>query len=207
MGIGFTIDTPIKVAHFGISSVMPIGDDTLVERMREHYCNLRNLPFEPITNNIHDFRAKRITAYLNLVNEIVKDNFNKLIASGYHKGSDLEKYFDMLPEYSVLKMNFKALLNTNPDKDTLQNWIQKNLVAGCIDVNIMTKLDKDNYKNNELLPVEFNDAHAALRGFANSNLESALVLSAGFNPRLYSYIENFKDFFPDENGKLKKKLF
>lgn len=206
MGIGFTIDTPIKVAHFGISSVMPIGDDTLVETMREHYCNLRNLHFEPITNDIHDFRAKRITAYLNLVNEIVKDNFDKLIASGYHKGSDLEKYFDMLPEYSVIKKNFITLLSTNPDAVTLQNWFRKNLVIGCIDVNIMTKLDKDNYKNKELLPVEFNDAHAALRGFANSNLESSLVLSAGFNPRLYSYIENFSDFFPDENGKLKKKI-
>ena len=52
----------------------------------------------------------------------------------------------------------------------------------------------------------YNDAHAALRGFANSSLESSLVLSAGMNPRLYSYLEEFDDFYPDKNGQLKKKI-
>jgi hypothetical protein len=41
----------------------------------------------------------------------------------------------------------------------------------------------------------YNDAHASLRGFANSKLSSSMVLSAGMNPRLYSYIEEFDDFF------------
>ncbi|MCX6187809.1 MAG: hypothetical protein NTU43_12600 [Bacteroidetes bacterium] len=50
----------------------------------------------------------------------------------------------------------------------------------------------------------YNDAHAALRGFANSNLHSSIVLSAGMNPRLYSYFEQFDCFFPDENGQLNK---
>lgn len=77
---------------------------------------------------------------------------------------------------------------------------------GSIDVNIMTKLDKANYRNNEKLLPEFNDAHSALRGFANSNLESSIVLSAGVNSKLYSYFENFKDFYPDRNGKRKKKI-
>ena len=52
----------------------------------------------------------------------------------------------------------------------------------------MTKVDKDNYKNGEKLPVEFNDAHAALRGFATSNLHSSVILSAGLNARLFSYM-------------------
>ena len=73
-------------------------------------------------------------------------------------------------------------------------------------MNIMTKLDKDNFINDEQLPIEFNDAHAALRGFVNSTLESSVVLSAGMNPRLYSYFENFNAFFPDLNNKLKKKI-
>ena len=80
------------------------------------------------------------------------------------------------------------------------------MVPGSIDVNIMTKLDKENYRKTEKLPVEFNDAHAALRGFAQSKLKSSLVLSAGMNPRLYSYIEQFDDFYPDKNGNLKKKV-
>jgi len=80
------------------------------------------------------------------------------------------------------------------------------LKAGEIDVNIMTKVDKDNFSNGEQLPVEFNDAHASLRGFANSNLSSSVVFSAGMNPRLYSFFENFSDFYPDSQGKLKKKI-
>ncbi len=70
----------------------------------------------------------------------------------------------------------------------------------------MTKVDKDNFDKKVQLPVEFNDAHAALRGFANSTLNSSVVLSAGMNPRLYSYFETFPDFFPNENSELKKKI-
>jgi hypothetical protein len=32
------------------------------------------------------------------------------------------------------------------------------------------------------------------------------VLSAGMNPRLYTYLEQFEDFYPDENGIIKKKI-
>ncbi len=52
----------------------------------------------------------------------------------------------------------------------------------------------------------YNDAHASLRGFAHSKIASSMVLSAGMNPRLYSYIEEFDDFFPDENGVIRKKI-
>ena len=37
MGTAFTIDTPIKVARFGISSVVSLCDDELCETMREFY--------------------------------------------------------------------------------------------------------------------------------------------------------------------------
>ncbi|MFC3157303.1 hypothetical protein ACFOEQ_01315 [Chryseobacterium arachidis] len=70
----------------------------------------------------------------------------------------------------------------------------------------MTKVDKDNFNKNEQLPIMFNDAHASLRGFAKSKLSSSVVLSAGMNPRLYSYIEEFDDFFPNEYGRLKKRI-
>jgi len=70
----------------------------------------------------------------------------------------------------------------------------------------MTKVDKDNYDEDGKMPVQFNDAHSALRGFAKSDLRSSIVLSAGINPRLYGYFEEFEDFYPDENGELKKKI-
>jgi len=56
------------------------------------------------------------------------------------------------------------------------------------------------------LPTIYNDAHASLRGFAKSKLSSSVVFSAGMNPRLYSYLEEFEDFFPNEKGELKKKI-
>ena len=70
----------------------------------------------------------------------------------------------------------------------------------------MTKVDKKNYAKNIGLPPEFNDAHAALRGYAQSNLESSVIFSAGMNPRLYGYIGQFKDFYPNKYGYIKKKI-
>ena len=35
MGLAYTIDSPIRVAQFGISSVVSIIDDEIVERMRD----------------------------------------------------------------------------------------------------------------------------------------------------------------------------
>ncbi len=40
MGTAFTIDTPLKVARFGISSVVSLCDDELCEEMRQHWENL-----------------------------------------------------------------------------------------------------------------------------------------------------------------------
>ena len=72
MGTGFTIDTPIKVAKYGISSVVSLVDDLLVENMREYYSKKLDIPFKNISNKIDDFRAKRFTEYLNLMDQIVK---------------------------------------------------------------------------------------------------------------------------------------
>jgi hypothetical protein len=37
LGLGYSVDTPIKVSRFGISSVASIVDDELIERMRKKY--------------------------------------------------------------------------------------------------------------------------------------------------------------------------
>jgi hypothetical protein len=70
----------------------------------------------------------------------------------------------------------------------------------------MTKVDKDNYLKGVKQDVMFNDAHAALRGYAQSNLTSSIILSAGMNPRLYGYFTSFPDFFPDAAGFIRKKI-
>jgi hypothetical protein len=203
MGIGYTIDTPLKVAQYGISSVISLVDDILIERMREFYSIKLGLPFQEISDKIDDFRAKRITAYLNMMDTIVKEKFEDVKNSLHKKGEELEKYFSMLPDSAEIKEKFDQFRQSHGLKD-IQSWLNKNLSTGSIDVNIMTKLDKENYKEDAILPSEFNDAHAALRGFANSNLDSGVVLSAGMNPRLYSYFENFDDFYPNKSGEMKK---
>ncbi len=205
MGLSFTIDTPIKVAQYGISSVISIVDDILIEKMREIYSKKLDKPYKAITNKIDDFRAKRITAYLDMVDEIVKEKFEEVKNSIYTKGSELEKYMDLLPDFAELKRKFNQFTDAG-QLEEFSKWASENLTAGSIDVNIMTKLDKDNYRGQEQLPIEYNDAHAALRGFARSKLKSGIVFSAGMNPRLYSYCEQFEDFYPDQNGQLKKKI-
>jgi hypothetical protein len=207
MGIGFTIDTPVKVAHYGISSVMSLVDDILVEKMREFYSGKLNIPFSPITEkNSTDHRAERITAYLNLVDKIVHEKFENMKRSIHETGEEVQKYIDMLPDLSAVKKQFQELISKNTVKEDIAAWIDKHLTPGSIDVNIMTKLDKDNWRGDEKLPNEFNDAHAALRGYAQSTLRSCIVFSAGMNPRLYGYIEKFNDFYPDETGDIKKKI-
>jgi len=200
MGTGFTIDTPVKVAKYGISSVISLVDDVLIEKMRSHYCKKLNIQYTPIDESVLDCRAKRITEYLNLIHEIVEKQWEELFITDINCFKEI---LDLLPYNSPIINKLKEF-DGNYTNDSFIKWFKENVNYGDIDVNIMTKLDKENYKGFEKLPTEYNDAHAALRGFALSNLHSNVVLSAGMNPRLYNYIENFSDFFPDNNGKLKK---
>lgn len=206
MGTGFTLDTPLKVSPFGMDSVVSIVDDVLIENLRKTYCEKFEIPYQAITDKIEDFRAKRITSYLNLLQELAEEKFNEIKNATLETSHELRSYLNMLPEQSGLKDQFEALLSNNSSLKELRKWASQHLKMGSIDVNIMTKLDKVNYKKGEKLPTEYNDAHAALRGFALSNLESSIVLSAGMNPRLYSYMEQFDDFYPDENNHIKKKI-
>lgn len=206
MGIGFTIDTPLKVAHLGIDSVISLVDDILIEKLRKMYAKQYQLPYEEITEDVDDFRAKRITSYLNLVQDVVNDKIEQLKNTTAEKSTALKQYIDTLPDSSTIKKQFAALSWNKVNFSELKKALSNSLSMGSIDVNIMTKVDKENYKKKELLPTIYNDAHAALRGFAHSKLSSSLVLSAGMNPRLYSYIENFGDFYPDAKGNIKKKI-
>lgn len=205
MGIGFTIDSPIKVAHLGISSAISLVDDILCERMREFYSSKYGLPFTAIPSDSEDSRAQRITKYLNMVNAIVNQKFSQFKELVTRKQDELENFIALLPTTSELRIKLQQALQQS-GSSAISELIEKHLRPGSIDVNIMTKLDKENYRNNEKLPSEFNDAHAALRGFALSELTSSLILSAGMNPRLYSYLEQFDDFYPSADSTFRKKI-
>ena len=207
MGTGFTIDTPLRVAKYGISSVIPLVDDVLVEQVRKYHCEKHGEPYEEISNRDQDARALRITAYLNLLDRLIRLQVEALQASPFEDGSEITRYFEMLPETSLKQAYGEMLATTEPEaKARMQEDLRQNAVPGSIDVNIMTKLDRDVYWDGKKLPAEFTDAMAALRGFANSTLNSSVVFSAGINQRLYTYAATFDDFFPDDNGELKKKI-
>ncbi len=206
MGIGFTIDTPLKVSKYGIDSVIPLIDDILLEKLRKMYCAKFKIPYNEITEKTKDFRAERIASYLNLIKDLAEKKFEDFKNAAIEKGQELKDYLSMLPDGSDIKNELKNLTENNTHLNDVKNWLKNNLSMGSIDVNIMTKVDKDNYIKDEKLPIEYNDAHAALRGFANSNLNSSIIFSAGMNPRLYAYTEKFDDFYPDENGLIKKKI-
>jgi hypothetical protein len=209
MGIAFTIDTPLKVARYGISSVISIVDDHLIEDMRAHHSEVHEKPYTPIKTDIFDYRAKRITAYLNLLNEVVAGQFDELRASGLEEQSELVKYIELLDNNSPIR-DLYAQYKTTPypyKKKIIESLIIQSVRPGSIDVNIMTKLNKENRgPDGTMLPAEFSDALAALRGFANSQLKSSVVFSAGFNPGLYSYVEAFPNFYPDTMGEFDKKV-
>ena len=208
MGLGYTVDTPIKTAHLGISSVISIMDDHLLEEMRRIYSQKFEKEFVPISEKETDSRAKRITAYLNLTKELVEERLTEIRSFSSIQNSGFQKYLQLLPESHPLTYWVPLLEKSGwEDQEAILEKIRSFLIAGSIDVNIMTKVDKLNYdQDGNELPRTDSDALSALRGFALSELESAVVFSAGMNPALYAYAEQFPDFFPDENGYLKKKI-
>ena len=209
MGLAYTIDSPVKVARFGISSAISIIEDNLVEMMRKHYYQENNEPYIPITTKEEDYRARRITDYLNLINRIVHKQMEKLRASAFEVGSDIVKYFEMLPDDSPLKHAYQQLsLTSSPEnKKAIEQYLRKEIKPGSIEVNIMTKLDKNNYDRKGHVIEDGSDAVKALKGYAESELKnSSVIFSAGMNPRLFNYMERFNEFDARAWGEFDKKV-
>lgn len=209
LGLSYSIDTPLKVARYGISSVVSIIEDELIEKMRAYHCLKSGEPYTAITTREDDFRAKRITAYLDLLNRLVGYQTEALRKLPFGEANDLACYFDMLPDSAKEKQLYESMLIMpgGEQKSAAQRQLKDSIRIGAIDVNIMAKVDAlPHHPDGTPLPPEYADAMSALRGFANSSLSSSVVMSAGYNPRLYNYFERFGDFFPDASGELKKRV-
>ncbi|MFC1485464.1 hypothetical protein ACFL55_00360 [Candidatus Latescibacterota bacterium] len=207
MGTGFTVDTALRVAKYGISSVISLVDDVLIEQMRKVHSERAGEPYREITASDENTRSRRITAYLNLVDRLVRQQIEQVRTSPYEPGSEITHYFEMLPD-SPLRKRYHDMLSTSDreEQSRMQDILRRHVVSGSIDVNIMTKLDRNRYQDGRMLPKEHSDAMTALKGFAESTLHSSIVFSAGMNSSLYSYLPVFDDFYPDESGVLKKKV-
>ena len=207
MGTGFTIDTPLRVARFGITSVISLVDDILIEQMRKYHSERAGEPYEAVGDHAEDARARRITLYLDLLDRLVRKQVKQLKAGPFSPDSDIVRYFELLPEGRVKSLYREMLAENDPlEKVRLQEHLRTLIVPGGIEANIMAKSDRKNYRDGRELGSEYTNALAALRGFARSCLRSSVEFSAGMNPRLYSYLAQFDDFYPDDKGELKKKV-
>ena len=207
MGTGFTIDTPLRVAKYGISSVISLVDDVMIEQMREFHCRREGEPFVAIGGDEPDSRARRITAYLDLLGLLVGRQIEELRRSPFEPGSEITRYFELLPD-GKLRQAYEEMLaaEAGPERDWMESQLRKAVVAGSIDVNIMSKSDCSTSTAGSRGDPTLTDAATALRGFAKSGLNSSIVFSAGMVPRLYGYAAQFDDFFPDEEGRFRKTI-
>ena len=91
MGTGFSVDTPLKVAKYGISSVISIVDDELLEQMRKYHSDRHDLQYQEIRENAEDSRANRVTAYLDFVDKMVRDQVKTLQSTPFEPGSEITR--------------------------------------------------------------------------------------------------------------------
>ncbi len=209
MGLAYTVDSPIKVARFGIASVISIVEDRLIEMMRKHYYPAINQVYQPIETSEPDYRAKRITDYLNLVNTIVQAQVEKIKKSAFETGAEIVQYFEMLPDDNTVKKLYLQMMSTDnhPEKEKIETYLRSQIIPGSIDVNIMTKTDRNNFDKAGVIIEDGSDAVAALRGYSKSSLvNSSVIFSAGMNPRLYNYLEKCNEFDVNEDGGFTKKV-
>jgi len=211
MGTSFSADSPIRLAPFGISSVISIVDDRLLEKLRCWYCREYNIPYRKIAAGEEDARARRITAYLNMTGRIVELEMERIRQQPFFEDNKKRRYFELLPETSPLKQRYLQLPETPPgtQRTCLENELNQRMQPGSIDVNIMVKLDLPRFdKSGKPLGDEFSDARSALRGYAESRLQtpSAIVFSAGINQGLFRYMSRFRDFYRDAAGKINKQI-
>ncbi len=208
MGIGFTLDTPLKVAPYGISSVISLVDDVLVEQLRRYYCEARGEPYQEITDDQGDVRAKRITQYMNLLDRMTRESFERVKTSSLDDPMGVRRYCALLPDGAPLKVLYQRVtsLPAGPERACLEAELRNGLTMGSIDANIMTKLDRavDNRGNPK--PDGESDAVAALRGFSDSTVEGAMILSAGMNPKLFAVFGQYEDYFAKGGNPPKKRV-
>src|SRR5690606_36743595 len=124
-------------------------------------------------------------------------------------GHDICKYFEMLPGAHSLARTYRRMqsMPEGTQKSELQRWLREQIVPGSIDVNSMTKVDKDNRDASGRVIEDGSDAVAALRGYAESDLcGSTVVLSAGMKPRLYNYMSRRPEFDPDAASTFETKI-
>lgn len=201
MGICYTVDSPIRVAPFGITSVISLVDDGLLEEYRMAYAEREGIH----VGNPETTREGRIRAYLDFVADETERRFTALQAMRFAGGTlpqysnasaasanDKDKYFLMLPGDSPLREEYmQVCAKTGLSRIGAEASLTAKMKMGEIQANIMVAL---NHKDAAL---------DAVRGFATSKVSGSLVLSAGINLGVFEEIAKYKCFYRQEiNGEI-----
>ena len=191
MGICYTADTPVRVAHLGITSVISLVDDGLLEEYRMAYAERLGLDLgSPQTT-----RIGRIRSYLDFVADEVARKFTRLCAERFDGGSDKDLYFLMLPLDSRLRVEYDGIFaKTGLARIAAEAALTEKMEPGEIQANIMVGLNHDEA------------AFDAVRGFAASKVKGSLVLSAGVNLAVFEEIAKYKDFYRTSSKAPTKKI-
>lgn len=180
MGICYTADTPVRVAHLGITSVISLVDDGLLEEYRMAYAERLGLDL----GSPQTARIGRIRSYLDFVADEVERKFNRLCAGRFDGGSDKDLYFLMLPLDSPLRVEYDGVFaKTGLARLAAEAALTEKMEPGEIQANIMVGLNHEEA------------AFDAVRGFAASKVKGSLVLSAGVNLAVFEEIAKCKDFY------------
>lgn len=207
MGTGFTADTPLQIARFGISSVVSLVDDELLHAVHRHHAKRMGREVESIDGATPGDRERRIRAYLDFLDAEVGAQVEHLKTMRFDPGTELTRYFELLPDGELRRAWVDMLADPDPTtRAERQDALRQAVVPGSIDVNIMTKVDRELTPQGEPRGPGASDAVTALRGFANSTVRGAVVFSAGLNPRLFAEAAELDAFAPDAAGELHKRI-
>ncbi|TPV93126.1 MAG: hypothetical protein B7733_22130 [Myxococcales bacterium FL481] len=207
MGIGFTIDTPLRVAPLGIDSAVSLVNDRLIEHMRAVHAAEHGSPYRPIASEDHDARARRIRTYLDVLQDLIDRRVAAVRNSAFVPESPITRYFELLPPGELRTAYEEMLIERAPaERARMQASLRSRLRAGNLDANIMTKLDNALKPDGTPRPDGESDAIAAFRGYADSRARGRLILSAGLNPRLIAAMAGHPAFTVDLEGNCPKSL-
>lgn len=203
MGTGFTADSALRVSRFGIATVISIVDDRLLEAIGSQYAKNLGLDYPKANAQDPEARAERIRRYLDFVHDRVEEQVQTMRALPLEPGNDKDRYFRLLPESSPVRREYDRWkqLPEGEARTRLEHELTEAMRPGSIDVNIMVKLDREmRDRRGRPYGPQYTDAKAAVRGFALSKLPGNLVLSAGINAPLFTYMEEFDCFYRKESG-------
>lgn len=198
MGICYTADTPVRVAHMGLTSVISLVDDGLLEEYRMAYGERLGVDVgSPQTT-----RIGRIRAYLDFVAEEVDRKFDWIrglriagcVESGALSNSgmtgvagclnDKDRYFLMLPAHSPLRAEYEQVCALSGlRRVAAEVALTEKMECGEIQANIMVNL------NHEEAALD------AVRGFAASKVKGSLVFSAGVNLGVFEEVAKHECFY------------